>query len=230
MMAGEQYTPMIRQYLDIKKEHQDAILMFRLGDFYEMFFEDAKVASKVLDIALTSRNKNEENSIPLCGVPYHSVQGYISKLVQEGHTVAICDQVEDPALATGIVKREVTRIVTPGLVTDPENLLSSENNYLLALCPGGEGVGMGWLDISTGDFQVAELSRDSVAEILSEFKPSEIILPESFFSEWKEKWGRQFSRILVHSHSDWAFDPHYGRKKIYQQFRVTSLSAFQCED
>ena len=230
MMAGEQYTPMIRQYLDIKKEHQDAILMFRLGDFYEMFFEDAKVASKILDIALTSRNKNEENSIPLCGVPYHSVQGYISKLVQEGHTVAICDQVEDPALATGIVKREVTRIVTPGLVTDPENLLSSENNYLLALCPGGEGVGMGWLDISTGDFQVAELSRDSVAEILSEFKPSEIILPESFFSEWKEKWGRQFSRILVHSHSDWAFDPDYGRKKIYQQFRVTSLSAFQCED
>ncbi|PIQ45229.1 MAG: DNA mismatch repair protein MutS, partial [Deltaproteobacteria bacterium CG12_big_fil_rev_8_21_14_0_65_43_10] len=119
-------TPMIKQYLEIKESHKDAILFFRMGDFYEMFFEDAEIASGILDITLTSRDKNKENSVPLCGIPYHSVSPYISKLIDKGYKVAICEQVEDPKKAVGIVKREVTRIITPGLVLDTDTLESTE--------------------------------------------------------------------------------------------------------
>ena len=115
-------TPLMRQYLEIKADYQDAVLFFRLGDFYEMFMEDAILASRVLGITLTSRNKSDDDSIPLCGIPYHSSQSYIAKLIAAGHKVAICEQVEDPKLAKGIVKREVVRVVTPGLVTDTDTL------------------------------------------------------------------------------------------------------------
>ena len=119
-------TPMMTQYLEIKEAHKDAILFFRMGDFYEMFFEDAEIASRILDITLTSRDKNKENSVPLCGVPYHAASPYISKLINKGYKVAICEQVEDAKKAVGIVKREVTRIVTPGLVVDTDTLEASE--------------------------------------------------------------------------------------------------------
>ena len=126
-------TPMMQQYLEIKSEYPDAILFFRLGDFYEMFMDDAVVASRVLDITLTSRNKGATEEIPLCGVPFHSCQPYVAKLVQNGHKVAICEQVEDPKEAKGIVKRAVVRVVTPGLVVDTDTLDPRRNNYLMAL-------------------------------------------------------------------------------------------------
>ena len=117
-------TPAMKQYLDIKMQHQDAILLFRMGDFYEMFFEDAKTASQELELTLTSRNKGKEDSVPLCGFPYHAVSSYITKLIDKGYKVAICEQMEDPKLAKGVVKRDVVRIVTPGLVVDEQVLVS----------------------------------------------------------------------------------------------------------
>ena len=128
-------TPMLRQYLSIKADHQDAILFFRLGDFYEMFFEDAQIDYNILDITLTSRNKNSENAIPLCGVPYHSVEPYIAKLLENGKKVAICEQTEDPSQAKGVVKREVTRIYTPGVIPEGDALDASSNTFVASAFP-----------------------------------------------------------------------------------------------
>jgi DNA mismatch repair protein MutS len=149
---------MIKQYLQIKSQYPDAILFFRMGDFYEMFFEDARVASRELDIALTSRNKGQKDSVPLCGVPYFAAETYISKLLQKGFKVALCDQVEDPRLAKGIVKREVVRVFTPGLVTDSIQLGTGENNYLMGFCAEGEVFGLAFLDISTGELKACQIS------------------------------------------------------------------------
>ena len=151
-------TPMIKQYLQIKSQYPDALLFFRMGDFYEMFFEDAHVGSRELDIALTSRNKGQKDSVPLCGVPYFAAETYISKLLQKGYKVALCDQVEDPKLAKGIVKRDVVRVFTPGLVTDSIQLGTGENNYLMGFCAEGEVFGLGFLDISTGELKACQIS------------------------------------------------------------------------
>ena len=149
---------MIKQYLQVKSQYPDSILFFRMGDFYEMFFEDARVGSRELDIALTSRNKGREDSVPLCGVPYFAVETYITKLLQKGYKVALCDQVEDPKFAKGIVKREVIRVFTPGLVTDPIQLGTGENNYLMGFCAEGEVFGLAFLDISTGELKACQIS------------------------------------------------------------------------
>ncbi len=149
-------TPAMRQYLEIKEQHKDAILFYRMGDFYEMFFEDAVTASAVLEITLTSRNKGKENSVPLCGVPFHAAAPYIAKLVEKGFKVAVCEQIEDPREAKGIVKRAVVRVVTPGLVLDAENLPAKENNFLAGLSLRGERAGLAFIDISTGDFRMSE--------------------------------------------------------------------------
>ena len=151
-------TPAMRQYLQIKSEHPDAILFFRMGDFYEMFFEDAQLASRELDIALTSRNKGQKDGVPLCGVPYFAADTYIAKLLQKGYKVALCDQVEDPKLAKGIVKREVVRVYTPGLALDSVHVGTGENNYLMGFCSEGEVFGLAFLDISTGEFKACQIS------------------------------------------------------------------------
>ena len=151
-------TPAMRQYLEIKARYPDCILFFRMGDFYEMFFEDAVLASKVLEITLTSRDKGREDSVPLCGFPWHAASSYIAKLIGKGHKVAICEQMEDPRLAKGIVKREVVRVITPGLVVDPDNLEAKQNNFLAGIAVRGEGFGLAFLDISTGEFRVTEVA------------------------------------------------------------------------
>ena len=173
-------TPVMRQYLEIKADYQDAVLFFRLGDFYEMFMEDAVLASRVLGITLTSRNKGVEDSVPLCGIPYHSSQGYIAKLISAGHKVAICEQVEDPKTAKGIVKREVVRVVTPGLVTDTDTLEPKENNYLLSIVAHGNSYGIAHIDITTGEFRVAQV--DTLQQVESEMgslRPREVLFVDS---------------------------------------------------
>jgi DNA mismatch repair protein MutS len=165
---------MIKQYLQIKSQYPDAILFFRMGDFYEMFFEDAHIASKELDIALTSRDKGQKDSVPLCGVPYFAAEAYISKLLQKGYKVALCDQVEDPKFAKGIVKREVVRVFTPGLATDAIQLGEGENNYLMGFCAEGELFGLAFLDISTGELKACQITG---------FEP---FLSEAFRNEPKE--------------------------------------------
>ncbi len=159
-MKRENPTPAMRQYLQVKEAHKDCIIFFRMGDFYEMFFEDAQVASKVLEITLTSRNKGSEDAVPMCGVPYHAAAGYISKLVGQGYKVAICEQVEDPRDAKGIVKREVVRIVTPGLIVDSDTLSAKENNFLAGIAVVGTSLGLACVDISTGEFRVTETDQE----------------------------------------------------------------------
>src|SRR5207249_4206236 len=172
-------TPMLEQYFEIKRQAPDAILFYRLGDFYEMFFEDAQKAAPILDLVLTSRGKGQDHEAPMCGVPYHAADGYIAKLIKHGFRVALCDQVEGPAVAKGIVKREIVRVFTPGTATESA-IVERESCYLLALVPNGEAMGAAYLDVSTGDFFVATYSgagdprlRDDVAR----FGPREAILP-----------------------------------------------------
>ena len=154
-------TPLMKQYKEIKSQHQDSILFFRLGDFYEMFYEDAIKASKELGLTLTSRNKEKDKDIPLAGVPYHTANPYIAKLISKGYKVAICEQTEDPKEAKGIVKREVIRIITPGTVMDVETLDSKSNNYLMSIRIVENIIGIAYIDITTGEFKVSEVGGDS---------------------------------------------------------------------
>ena len=174
----EPSTPLMRQYAAVKKEHPSALLFFRLGDFYELFFDDAIVASKELQITLTARNKEKGVAIPMCGVPYHAAEGYIGKLIRKGFKVAICEQVEDPRLAKKLVRREVTRVVTPGTAAD-SSLGSEENNFLAALAQVGDRVGFAALDLSTGDFRATEFSGEGalgrVQEELEQLRPKELL-------------------------------------------------------
>jgi len=179
----EPSTPLMRQYAAVKKEHPTALLFFRLGDFYELFFEDAIVASKELQITLTSRNKEKGIAVPMCGVPHHAAEGYIGKLIRKGFKVAICEQMEDARLAkkqigAKLVRREVTRVVTPGTAVD-SLLGSEENNFLAALAQVGERVGFAALDLSTGEFRATEFSGESalrrVQEELEQLRPKELL-------------------------------------------------------
>src|ERR1700704_6250561 len=163
----EQSTPLMRQYAAVKKEHPTALLFFRLGECYELFFDDAIVASKELQITLTSRNKEKGIAVPMCGVPYHAAENYISKLIRKGFKVAVCEQTEDPRLAKKLVRREVTRVVTPGTAAD-SLLNSEENNFLAALAQVGDRVGFAALDLSTGEFRATEFQGTDAAPHIQE--------------------------------------------------------------
>src|SRR5450755_3308078 len=171
-------TPLMRQYGAIKKEHPTALLFFRLGDFYELFFEDAILAAKELQITLTSRNKEKGLAVPMCGVPYHAAEGYIAKLIRKGYKVAICEQMEDASLVKKLVRREVTRVVTPGTAAD-SSLSSEENNFLAAVASSGDRVGFAALDLSTGEFRATEFQGvDAVRRIqeeLQQLRPKEVL-------------------------------------------------------
>jgi DNA mismatch repair protein MutS len=196
-MEASKVTPMLQQYLQIKERYRDAILFFRLGDFYEMFFEDAQTASKVLDIALTSRNKNQDSSVPLCGVPYHSAEPYIQKLLDAGHKVAVCEQVEDPKLAKGVVQREVVRVITPGTVTAAEALDARGNNFLCALWKGKSGFGLALTDITTGEFRCTQTADElSIFDELGRIGPSELLVSRRE-RRLQERLRKDFSRLHV---------------------------------
>lgn len=176
--GGYKLTPVMQQYLDMKRGHEDALLFFRLGDFYEMFFEDAERAAELLDLTLTSRNRNEENPIPMCGVPYHAARGYIARLLDAGVKVAICEQIELPT--RGLARREVTRVVTPGTSLDEDTLAPDRGNFLAAVAPIGESVGLAWAEFSTGDVRVTEVAgTESLTDELARVAPSEILLPST---------------------------------------------------
>src|ERR1700704_6502728 len=159
-MSTEASTPLMRQYNSVKEQVSGALLMFRLGDFYELFFEDAVIAARDLEITLTSRNKEKGAAIPMCGVPHHAVEGYIARLIQKGHRVAICDQMEDAKLAKKLVRRDITRVVTPGTAMDANLVRSRENNYLAAVARAGARAAVAHVDISTGEFRVTELDPE----------------------------------------------------------------------
>ena len=172
-------TPAMRQYLEIKTRYPDCILLFRMGDFYEMFFEDAVLASKLLDITLTSRDKGKEDSVPLCGFPWHAASSYIARLISKGCKVAVCEQMEDPRLAKGVVKREVVRVVTPGLVLDPDSLEAKQNNFLAGVALRGEAFGLAFVDVSTGEFRATEMrDRASFLDEVIRHGFREVVLEE----------------------------------------------------
>lgn len=174
-------TPAMKQYVEIKEKYPDCILLYRMGDFYELFFEDATLVAPILEITLTSRNKGKEDSVPLCGFPYHAASSYITRLVERGFKVAVCEQVEDPKKAKGIVKRDVIRVITPGLLLDAENLTSGENNFLAGLSFHAEMIGLAFVDISTGEFQISEFSdRDSFMTAIAGLDCKELIVAKSF--------------------------------------------------
>jgi DNA mismatch repair protein MutS len=178
----EPTTPLMRQYSAIKREHPSALLFFRLGDFYELFFDDAVLAAKELQITLTSRNKEKGIAIPMCGVPYHAAEGYIGKLIRRGYKVAVCDQTEDPRLAKKLVRREVTRVVTPGTAAD-SSLGSEENNFLAAVVSLGDRAGFAALDLSTGEFRATEFSGEGaeqrIQDELLQLRPKELLYGSS---------------------------------------------------
>lgn len=226
-------TPMMRQYLEIKSSCPDAILFFRLGDFYEMFLEDAVIASRILDITLTSRNKGSVDEVPLCGIPYHSVQPYLVKLVEAGYKVAICEQVEDPKSVKGIVRREIVRIVTPGLMAEAELLRPKENNYLLALAAGEEGRwGIALLDLSTGEFRATEVADlDGARGEIVAIDPAELLITDDAAGAAAGQTlallleGRMVNRLPA-----WVFARDRASRLLCDFFHCERLEAFGCQD
>ncbi len=241
MGAAKKLTPMLQQYMEIKGQYQDAILFYRMGDFYEMFFDDAVTASKVLGITLTSRNsKADKDRVPLCGVPYHAATNYLAKLVKAGFRVAICEQVENPKEAKGVVKREVIRVITPGLVTDEQLLDDKSNLYIAALAVprGKDGLwGLSIIDISTGEFLAGEFQTiQALCDDLIRRQPSEII----FADEPPDTWGKEqegaiaqlqqiLPEIFLSPRPAGDFQVPTAREQLLEHFKTTNLSGFGCE-
>lgn len=221
-------TPMMQQYKKIKAQNPDSILFFRLGDFYEMFYEDAVLASKVLEITLTSRDG--EQRIPMCGVPYHAVDSYIAKMITKGYKVALCDQIGDPKASKGIVKREVTRVITPGTLVEGQLLEEKTNNYIAAVLLGKGQAGLAYADISTGEFMISEIQDDSFLTVLiselERLQVSELLLPNSLQAEAPvlEEMQKRLSTAISYYHDD-AFTREQATHYLQQQFDQTVLDS-----
>jgi len=223
-----QLTPMMQQYFQIKQRMKDAILFFRIGDFYEMFFDDAEIASKILGITLTSRGTVKGTKVPLAGIPYHAADGYIARLIKAGKKVAICEQIEDPKLAKGIVKREIIRTITPGTVLNPALLEDKVHNYLAAINKNNNKFGFSFIDPSTGEFKVTELS--SVPELLAELTrimPQECLIPNSL---QEDEWVGKLQDVTITFQDDWIFDHSTGFNTLCELFGTSSLDGFGCEN
>lgn len=228
-MSRPKLTPMLEQYFEIKRQVPDAILFYRLGDFYEMFFEDAEKAAPLLDLVLTARNKGQDHEAPMCGVPYHAAEGYIAKLVKNGLRVAICEQVEDPAAAKGIMRREVVRIVTPGTATE-SSIVERDSCYLVSLVPNGEAIGAAYLDVSTGDFFVTTyrtLDDPRLLDDMARVAPREAILPRHDGGGAGEAQGDPGALgVPVTRVEPSLFDLAGSREYLTRHFRTQSLRGF----
>jgi len=222
-----QLTPMMQQYMETKNEYKDCILFYRLGDFYEMFFDDALTVTKELDITLTGKSCGLKERAPMCGVPYHSLDGYLNRLVSKGYKVAICEQVEDPKESKGLVKREVVRIVTPGTTLDMQALDETKNNYVMCIVYIADRYGVSIADVTTGDYFVTELDdSQKLSDEIYKFSPSEIVCNESFYMSgmdldtFKDKLN-----ITVYSLETWQFDDELCQRTLLEHFQTGSLAA-----
>src|SRR5205823_2301192 len=210
-------TPLMRQYHAIKQQVPGALLMFRLGDFYELFLDDAVLAARELEITLTARNKEKGSAIPMCGVPYHAAEGYIARLIGRGYRVAICDQIEEAGPGRKLVRREVTRIVTPGTATDAHLLRSHENNYLAAVARNGPRAGLAYVDVSTGEFRATELDADEIPAAIEHLGAREVLFPADlplFASQEKN------TRYLRTELEDWIFSFDYADRMLRDHFHL----------
>jgi len=233
-------TPMMQRYLEVKAETPGTILLFRMGDFYELFHEDAQVAAKILGLTLTSRDKNSENPVPMAGFPYHALEGYLRKLIASGHRAAICEQVEDPKTAKGMVRREVTRIVTPGTLTDDALLDPKQSNYLASVLPLKNRVGISWLELSTGRFQCVEVeqkedagalgSRLAFLDELARIEPAEILIPEQLRSHPVSLALVELKGPVLTERPAWSFAAKTCKEVLLKHFQTATLEGFDLTD
>src|SRR5688572_848918 len=221
--ALETHTPVMQQYLRLKAQHPDVLLFYRMGDFYELFFDDAKRAARLLDITLTARGQSSGQPIPMAGVPFHSVEGYLAKLVRRGESVAICEQIGDPAKSKGPVERQVVRVVTPGTVTDEAFLEERRDTLLAALCREGARFGLAWLELSSGRFCVLEAAGDeALAGEIERLRPAEILVAEQAAIAGVH--------AFVRERPPWHFDLETCTRLLREQFATQDLSGFGCAD
>jgi len=225
------HTPMMRQYLGIKSEYPDMLVFYRMGDFYELFYDDAKRAATLLDITLTARGKSGGNAIPMCGVPYHAVEGYLAKLVRKGESVAICEQIGDPATSKGPVERKVTRVVTPGTLTDEALLSAHRDNLVAAVCESGGVFGLAWLDLSAGRFRLTEVpDLEGLFGEIERLHPAELIVDEDLVDNDKI-FGEAFDeRLRITRRPPWHFELDSSTRLLCNQFGTRDLGGFGCAD
>ncbi len=226
MAKSSAETPLMQQHRAIKQKYPDAILLFRVGDFYETFGEDAVIASKVLGITLTKRNNGSASASELAGFPHHSLDTYLHKLVKAGYRVAICDQLEDPKSVKGIVKRGVTDMLTPGIATNDKLLELKHNNFLAAIYVDNEHGGVAFLDITTGEFLLAEGNTEYLDKLLQSLQPAEILYPKNYQAAFKESFGNSFYTYGLDS---WIFDEAFATELLFKQFQTSSLKGFGVE-
>ena len=230
MSDAKKLSPMMQQFEQAKLACGNAVLLFRMGDFYELFRDDAKIAAKALGLTLTSRDKNSANPVPMAGFPHHQLDGYLAKLIQQGHRVAVCEQVEDPATAKGLVKREVTRVVSPGTITDHELLDPRESNFLVAIVAGKAGkadtplLGVSWIDISTGEFVASQIASNRLLDFLARLCPSEILLPESLELEIPAYSNSR--EAVITRQADWVSATKHASDTLLRHFKTASLDGF----
>ncbi|MEO5985299.1 MAG: DNA mismatch repair protein MutS, partial [Ferruginibacter sp.] len=225
-MAKTVETPLMIQHNAIKAKYPDAILLFRVGDFYETFGQDAIISSQVLGITLTKRNNSNATSLELAGFPHHALDTYLHKLVKAGYRVAICDQLEDPKLAKGIVKRGVTELITPGVATNDKLLEHNSNNFLAALHITDQIIGISFLDISTGEFFISEGDKEYTDKLLQTLQPAEIIFQRQKQKLFKEMFGNTF---FTYSLDEWIFQEVYANESLLKHFGTHSLKGFGVE-
>lgn len=220
-------TPLMKQYNEIKRKYPDACLLFRVGDFYETFGEDAVRASKILGITLTKRGAGSETETALAGFPHHSINTYLPKLVKAGLRVAICDQLEDPKMTKTIVKRGVTELVTPGVSMNDEVLHSKTNNFLASIYFGKKAIGISFLDVSTGEFLTAQGTEDYIDKLLQNFNPSEVLIPKNNKNDFKEIFGEEYHNFYL---EDWVYKEDYAFETLTNHFQTVSLKGFGIEE
>jgi DNA mismatch repair protein MutS len=230
--AASPHTPMMQQYLRLKAQHPDVLLFYRMGDFYELFYDDAKRAARLLDITLTARGQSAGQPIPMAGVPFHSVESYLAKLVRRGESVAICEQIGDPAKAKGPVERQVVRVVTPGTVTDEAFLEERRDTLLAALYhdPGrdGERFGLAWLELSSGRFSVLEAEgSEALTSEIERLRPAELLVPEQSQQSSSQLGG---TSTFIRERPPWHFDVQTATRSLCDQFQTRDLTGFGCAD
>ncbi|MGH9889290.1 MAG: DNA mismatch repair protein MutS, partial [bacterium] len=223
--AGPVHTPMMQQYLRIKAAHPDKLLFYRMGDFYELFFEDAVRGAKLMDITLTQRGASAGEPIRMAGVPFHSVEQYLAKLVKLGESVAICEQIGDPATSKGPVERQVTRVVTPGTLTDAALLDDRRENLLLAINLQDNALGIAWLSLASGRFVVLETRKENLASELQRLRPAEILAADDFDEPSLESGGAVIRRLGA-----WQFDRQSAERALTRHFGTRDLSGFGADD
>ena len=220
---GKELTPMMKQFFDLKAKHPDAVMLFRCGDFYETYCEDAITASKILGITLTHRNNGYNKGDEMAGFPHHALDTYLPKLIRAGKRVAICDQLEDPKLTKKLVKRGITELVTPGVALSDNVLNYKENNFLAAVHFGKASYGVAFLDISTGEFMTGEGTQDYVEKLLGNFSPKEVLHDRSKKQEFERLFGSKFFTFQL---DDWVFTEQTSKQKLLRHFNVKNLKGF----